>query len=414
MRILYITQYFPPEIGAGASRSSAMVKTLCQHLHKVTILSEIPSYPTGIVPSKYRRRLWVHEKQKNLDIIRVWSIPVDYRSFFTRMLNYFSFMICGTFSTLFFPDYDIIYTTSPPPSTGIIAYIFNSLRGGKLVFEVRDLWPEAAITIGNLKNPLFKKLALLWENFMYRKSHKIVALSNGISENLVKKGISQDKISVIPNGADIKDCNPLDCIKLRKKLHLEDKFVVIFAGLFGLISKIEILIEVAKELQTEKNIQFLFLGEGIKKQDMVTKVKRYGLGNVLFIPPLTEEEMSLYLSISDVGIAMFHKDDFWKWRIPAKIFNYMGCGIPVILSGKGESADIIRKIEAGIVVEPENIRLLCKAILTLFKDRNMAQELGKNGKHYVTHYCSKLLQAQKLEKTLISIIQKPDINEKKN
>lgn len=400
MKILYISQYFPPDIGAGASRAYEMVRYLSEKGHRITVLTQIPNYPTGKIPQHYRRKIYLNEKKGDIDVLRVWAYPTNHNYFLTRMLTYISFMTNAFIAGLTLKKRDIIYATSPTPLTSITAYLISRLKGGIFIFEVRDLWPEVAFLVGQLNNRFLRKMALWWESFTYHKAHRIVTVTQGMSRELKERGISNSKISTIENGVNIDLFKPVQNNSLREKYGLDGKFVIVFSGIIGLISSVDTILETADILKSNENILFLFLGDGIKKKDLSLKIREQGLKNVVFKNPIPENELCGLLNCCNVGVEVLRKDRRWNWRIPVKIFNYMGCELPVILGGHGETERIFRESNGGILVNPENPSQLSDAILKLYSNSELCKQLGRNGRDYVVQHYSRRKKAEMLEKML--------------
>jgi glycosyltransferase involved in cell wall biosynthesis len=244
MRILYLSQYFPPEIGATQTRAYEMARGLVQAGHNVTIIAEVPNHPTGVIPRAYQGKFYERTNEDGIDVIRVWVKTSPVKGFRGRMAFYLSYMFMAVLVGLFLTrkKYDVIYATSPPLFVGAAALIISYLRFTPLVFEVRDLWPESAVALGELRNPLFIGLAEKLEWCCYRHSRRVVVVTEGIRRHLLGRGMVSDRLELIPNGArtDLFTPGPIDQ-DLRKQLGInENTFVVVYTGLHGLIHGMEI------------------------------------------------------------------------------------------------------------------------------------------------------------------------------
>ncbi len=204
MRILYLSQYFPPEIGATQTRAYEMATGLIRAGHQVTMLTEAPNHPAGIIHPAYRGRFWVRENLNDIDVIRVWVKTSPVKTFRNRMAFYLSYMFNAILAGLFLAQgrYDVIYATSPPLFVGIAGVILSFLRRTPLVFEVRDLWPESAVALGELENPRAIKLATQLEQACYRQARAIVLTTQEMKDHLAHRGIPQEKMYIIRNGAN--------------------------------------------------------------------------------------------------------------------------------------------------------------------------------------------------------------------
>jgi glycosyltransferase involved in cell wall biosynthesis len=403
MRILYLTQYYPPEIGAGASRAYEMSMSLAGFGHSVTVLTEFPSYSSGAIPPKYRGKLFVVERVKGVTVVRVWTYPTDRASMLERLLNYVSFMLMSIVYGLRLGEFDLIYATTPTPFTGLSAFLISFVKRVKFVYEVRDLWPEYAVELGVLKNPLAVKVGMGIGQFCYSRARLLIPVTQGICSDLVQRGFGQ-KAVVVRNGVNTELFRRGS--DLRERLGLEGKFVAVFAGVLGITGAVESLLESARILsgRGHDDICFLFVGGGIRKQRLVQKSKEYGLNNVVFLEPQPEDRLPFYLNSADVGIATLRDARFARGAIPTKMLTYMACELPVILGIQGEAEEIIRDAQAGIAVEPENPEQLSTAILKLYSDKQLATEMGKRGRAFVVERFSRKDQARVLERNLLEML----------
>jgi glycosyltransferase involved in cell wall biosynthesis len=404
VNILYITQYFPPETGAGASRANEMATHLSKRGHRVVVLTSFPSYLTGVIPSQYRRKLYYRDKLNDIDIIRVWTYPSLHHSVLSRILNYLSFCFSAIIAGLFIGKKDIVYASSPPLLVGLAGSLISFCKSSKFIFEIRDIWPDAAIIIGELKNKLIIKVAKTLEKICYARANVLVPVSKGIYVYLNDRSIPSSKLNLIENGVNPEVYYPQYHYNIRKHLNLNDKFLVLYAGLHGLIAGMDTLIETARVLQKQEDIFFLFIGDGIEKTRMISKANEYSLSNIKFLNSFQENDLSQYIASTDVGVATVKKEEFLSYAVPAKMFTYMACGRPVILGAWGDPEEILKKADAGICVEPEDPDALANAILELYKNRELCEKYGKNGRSFVVEHYTRRMQADKLEKVLKGLI----------
>lgn len=403
MRILYLSQYFPPEIGATQTRAYEMALGLIQSGHQVTVLTEVPNHPEGIIRQGYRGRLWMRDRLNGIDVIRVWVKTSPAKNLSTRLAFYLSYMVNATVAGLALASghYDVVYTTSPPLLVGGAGLALSILRRLPFVFEVRDLWPESAVELGELNNRWAIRMAEGMERICYRRSARIVAVTRGIYNRLHGRGVPEKKLTWIPNGANIELYQPRPKDReIGERLGLEGKFVVIYAGLHGLIHGMDAIIDCARMLRGRNDIVFLLVGGGVRKRDLISLAQDYGLGNVIFLPEQPESELARYLSCADLGLATTKKLALCEGTLPVKMFSYMACGLPVLLAACGEAKGVLEEARAGIVVEPENPLQLCEAILQLNENPALRQEYGRNGRDFVVRNFSRKDLAIRLEKVL--------------
>ncbi|HDL18152.1 MAG TPA: glycosyltransferase WbuB, partial [Bacteroidetes bacterium] len=299
MNILYISQYFPPEIGATQVRAKENVLHLRELGHSVTVLTEMPNHPQGIIHPRYRRKLMVREKWQGIPVLRVWVFTRPEKNFLTRILFYLSFMLMGMAAGSIFlrQRYQIVYATSPPIFVGLVGWYLSRLRGGKFIFEVRDLWPKSAVDLGELTNKAVIKMAERLESFYYRKAVLNVTVTRGIFDYIAAQ-VGEKKLFFLPNGANTRIFSPDFPVPTRLRERFKDKFVVSYTGIIGLIHGVETVIRAAERLQSVPDILFLIIGDGVKKNEVVQLANERGLQNVIFMDAMQEEELTPYILIS--------------------------------------------------------------------------------------------------------------------
>ncbi len=407
MKILYLSQYFPPEIGATQTRAYEMALNLVNSGHYVTVMTEIPNHPLGIVFDGYKKKFFMREYVDGIEVIRSWVYTNPVKNFSTRTLFYASYMVSSVINSMFLrKDYDLLFATSPPLFVGLAGLIISRIKKIPFVFEVRDLWPESAVTLGELRNPYAISLSQAIARMLYRNSVKIVAVTKGIYSYLgASLKIPKEKLVLIPNGANVDLYKPAERHReLLRKVNIKDSdFVVLYAGLHGLIHGLESVIDAAYILK-DKGVSFLFIGDGVKKAEIMKRASLYSLTNVVFLSSISEKSLPLYVQSCDVGIATTIKNDFCKGTIPVKMFSYMACAKPVLLCADGEARDIINESKAGICVEPENPKAIADAILFLKENPALCKEMGSRGRKYVEKYYSRKELAKRLEKVFLEVV----------
>ena len=399
MRILYLTQYFPPEIGATQTRAYEMAQGLKRAGHEVTILTEFPNHPTGIIPPEYDGQWTSRQTLDGLDVLRVWVKTSPQKNFKSRMAFYLSYMLMAAWAgiALLRGKYDAIYATSPPLFVGGSALAISYLRRIPLFFEVRDLWPESAVQLGELNNKTALKLATWLEEACYRRARHIVVVTGGFKQNLVARGLPAAKISVIPNGANTDLFQPVPpSPALREALGIPaEQFVVAYTGLHGLAHGLETVLQAADLLREEADITFLFVGDGPRKPALQVLADELNLPNVIFHTAVAEHDLPAYVSVADVGLDVRRKIGISNMTLPVKMFSYMACERPVLLAIEGEAIAVINEAQAGIVVPPEDAPALAEAVLQLRDYPLEREKYRQNGRAYVMqHFSRQKLAAQ--------------------
>ena len=404
MRILYLSQYFPPEAGATQTRAYEMSSNLVHFGHNVTVITEFPNHPSGIMKPEYRGKLFQRKNENGIHVIRIWVKASPNKTFFNRILFYFSYMINATLAGLFLTrgHYDLIFATSPPLFVGAVALILNRLKRIPFVFEVRDLWPESAIALGEISNKRLISWLTWLEEKCYNQANKIVVVTNGIREVLLKRGINSRKIALIPNGANVEmfQYRPDARIRIRQELKLENKFVAIYAGIFGIAQGLDVIVKAGEILANQKDIHFILIGDGPKRkaiEDLITKRK---IGNITMLPEQPRSIIPDYLSTSDAAIIPLRNIDLFKGALPSKMFDAWACERPIILSVPGEAKSLLEKSGGGIFIPPENPTELANAILKLKNSPTECKKMGKMGREFTRSHFSRRELAKLLTQTL--------------
>lgn len=408
MKILFITQYFHPEVGAASTRITDLAKELLALGHRVTVITEFPNYPTGTLAKEYRWRFYKWEKLGRLRILRTFVIVSKRSNFFQRMSLYLSFMCSSILGGLLVPRFDVVIATSPPLFVGLCGYIVGRLRGAKFVFDVRDLWPESAVVLGELKNRWARRLAERLERVLYRKADRITVVVPGFRSKIEARSGQMNKVEEITNGVDAEVFVPdVRADPHRKKWDLEDKFVVLFSGNHGLAQGLSSVMEAAELLMDYRDIVFLFVGEGVEKDALLRRKIERSLDRTIFLEAQPHSRMPSIISLSDVCLVPLKKNDLFRNALPSKMFEYMACGRPIVLSIQGEAEILIREANAGIAVEPENAEVIAEAVLKLYRDESLRRTLGRNGRIYVAQKFSRKQIARKLEGLLTGLCDRP-------
>ncbi len=404
MKILFITQYFHPEVGAASTRITDLANALAEMGHCVTVVAEFPNYPTGTLTKEYKWRLHRWEKLGPLHILRTFVIVSKRTNFFQRMALYISFMCSSILGGLLVPRFEVVIATSPPLFVGLCGYIVGRLRGAKFVFDVRDLWPESAVVLGELENRWARRLAERLERMLYRKADRIAVVVPGFRSKVEGRSGQKNKIEEITNGVDAEVFVPDVRADLhRKGWNLEDKFVVLFSGNHGLAQGLSSVMEVAELLRDYRDIVFLFVGEGVEKEALLRRKQERNLDRTIFLEAQPHSRMPSIIGMSDVCLVPLKKNDLFRNALPSKMFEYMACGRPVVLSVRGEAEILMREAKAGVSVEPENAAEIAEAILKLYRDESFRHALGRNGRDYVVQKFSRKQIAKKLEALLTAL-----------
>jgi glycosyltransferase involved in cell wall biosynthesis len=369
---------------------SARVYELSRHWAKrgfnVTVLTGFPHHPTGKIPHEYRQHFFKRDKIDKINVVRTYVFPTANKGFIKRIYSYMSFMISSVLlGSWTVGNFDVIIATSPQFFVAVAGYFISKMKNRPFILEIRDLWPESIVQLGQLKNKTIIKLLEFVEVFLYNKSSAIVVVAESSIPLLNRKGISSLKIKVIKNGVDINLFNPNKVSKnLKEKLGLRDKFIVSYIGTHGLSHALDKVLESAKILQGKHNIHFLLIGEGAEKSKLIKLARRMQLNNVSFIDQIDKHELPFYYSLSDVVLVTLRKLDLFQCVIPSKVFEIMAMAKPILSTVDGEARNlVVDQAESGIFVESENPQAMATEIIKLSLNMKECLRLGKNGYDFV-------------------------------
>ena len=401
MKILYLSQYFPPEMGAPAARAAELARYWVQDGHEVTVLTGFPNHPTGVLSAEYRskmRRLVMRENVDGVNIVRTWLFPFPNRKAYERVLNYSSFCASASTTGIFMSRPDILIATSPQLLVGLSGWWLARTKGVPFVFEVRDLWPEslAAVGMGNPDSLLNRSLGSV-ARFLYKRSEHIVVVTPAFKEYLIQNWrLSPEKISIVENGVESDLFSPrVSNAELRRELGAEGKFVVGYIGTMGMAHGLETVVAAATELQrTAPHVLFLMVGEGSDKERVFNLARSQGLSNMRFVGQQPREKIPDFISVSDACLVLLKKSELFKTVIPTKMLEFMSCALPVILGVDGQARKIMDQAGAGVYVEPENAAALVQVIAQLGANPVLRETLGRNGRRHIIEHFSRQQKAK--------------------
>jgi colanic acid biosynthesis glycosyl transferase WcaI len=414
MKILYVSQYFPPEMGAPAARAAELSTHWARQGHDVTVLTGFPNHPTGVVPSEYRdrfRRLVIREQSNGVNVVRTWLLPFPNGKAYERMLNYASFCASAASTGLFLSRPDVVIATSPQLLVGLSGWWLSRWKRVPFVFEVRDLWPESLAAVGmGAENSVLHGLLSRIAGFLYRQCDRLVVVAPAFEDYLVEHWhVPREKISVIENGVETRLFAPEATTHVRGELGADEKFVVSYIGTMGMAHGLETILEAAASLRDRRpEILFLVVGEGAEKVRITALARERGLNNVRFIGQQLREKVPAYICASDACLVLLKKNELFKTVIPTKMLEFMSCARPVILGVDGQARAILDEAKGGLSIEPENAEALADAVCYLAANREIAHELGRNGREHIVRNFSRRYTAEKYIRVLEHMLHLPE------
>jgi len=363
MHILFLTDNFPPETNAPATRTWEHARRWVRAGHRVTVVTGAPNFPRGIVHEGYANRWFAREELDGIQVIRVKTYISANSGTLRRMLDYLSFMVMGFLGALVPRKPDLVVATSPQFFTAVAGWAVAAVRRKRFVFELRDLWPASIAAVGAMQESRYLRNMERVELFLYRRAWRIVAVTSAFKRDLIARGIDGDKIAVVTNGVDLETYAPRERDDvLARRYGVEGRFVVGYLGTHGMAHALENVLDAAEQLREREDIHFLFVGDGAAKAQLVREAERRGLSNVSFHPSVAKHEMPGLWSLCDAALVHLKNTPVFETVIPSKIFEALGSGCPVLFAGPaGEASCIVDDAECGVCVPAEDARALAAA-----------------------------------------------------
>jgi glycosyltransferase involved in cell wall biosynthesis len=409
MNVLILTEAFPPEIRSASHLLYELAESLAAKGYKVTVVTRFPKDYINKIDKKYTGKLFFYEKMGEIKVIRLNSFSFLRHIPLVRGLSQFILSSLLVIGGLFSGKQDIVFTYSPPLPLGISTYLLGKIKKAPFIFNAQDIFPQSVIDLGLLRNRTLIKISELMERFIYKKASYVTVHSAGNRENIISKNINPEKVVVIHNWVDtdlikpVKDHNN----SFKRKNKLTNKFVVSFAGTMGFAQGLDIIVDCAEILKSYKNILFLLVGDGIKKDGLINKAKDRQLNNIKFLPPQPKKVYPFILYTSDICLVTLDKKVLTP-AVPAKLPNIMASGCPVVASMnlKGDAPKIIRNAKCGYCVEADDARGFSDAILELYNNPVLRDNMGRNGRAYAVKYFSRQACVSEYEKLFLKAYKK--------
>jgi glycosyltransferase involved in cell wall biosynthesis len=412
LKILYISQYFPPEMGAPSARVSELARHWVAAGHEVTVLTGFPNHPDGVVRPDYRERFWrgfCREDFHGVKVLRTFLLPFPNRKPYERILNYTSFCISAAMAGSFVGCPDVVIATSPQLLVGLSGWWASRVKKVPFVLEVRDLWPESLVGtgVGQETSLMYRSIGKV-ASFLYRRADSIVVVTPSFRDHLVRAwNVEPEKIDVVQNGVETALFSPQESAsEIRAQLGLASKFVVSYIGTLGLAHGLETLVAAAERLQTvAPQVLFMLVGEGADRERILSLAQSKQLTNLVFVPQQPREKIPAYISASDACVVMLKDKEVFETVIPTKMLEFMSCARPVILAVRGQAKRVLEAAGGGICIEPDNPQALCSAILQLQQSPALCAEMGKYGRNYIVRELSREKTAMQYLSTLKALVE---------
>lgn len=385
MRLLFISNYFPPEVNAPATRLYEHAKHWVKE-GEVDVIAAVPNFPEGVVYEGYENRF----TQGEVDGIRLTRVPMyiaENKGTLQRTASYISFMLSAIwYSRKVKGRPDVVVASSPQFFSGLAGYVISRLKRAPFVLEVRDLWPDSIVAVGAMRRNLIIRFFEVLERFLYRKADHIIVVTNSFKRIIADKGICEQKITVLKNGADLEAFSrPLDeqvLSDIRRRYDLDGKFVASYIGTIGMAHRADIMLEAAEQC-SDPEIVFMVMGAGAERESLAARQAKLQLSNFRLIEKQPKSLVPYFLELTDACVVHLRDSPLFRTVIPSKIFEAMVARRPIVLGIRGETAEIVEEAGAGICVEPEDAAAVVEAVARLRRNRDEYRSMADSGFKYV-------------------------------
>jgi glycosyltransferase involved in cell wall biosynthesis len=383
MHLLLIHQIFLSDRDAGGTRHFEFGRHCVQAGHQVTVVASDVSYLDGKAIGT-----GTHETLSGIRILRAHMLRAIHRSFFWRVIAFLSFMVNSVRVAIKVRRVDLVMGTSPPLFQAASAWLVSALRRKPFLLEIRDLWPDFAIEMGVLKNPVLIWLSRRLERFLYWRADHILVNSPAYRDYLISRKIDRNKITLIPNGVDPDMFDPDEQGQaIRAELGLHDRFVVTYTGAVGPANDIPALVRAAERLKGDDTIRFLIVGDGKDRPRVEKMIVEKGLRNIIMVGPRPKAQMKQVLGASDACTATLLNIPMFSTTYPNKVFDYMAAGRPIVLGIDGVIRQVVEDAQAGIFAPPGDDAAIAEAVRQLKADPHQARKMGRRGRaHIIAHF----------------------------
>lgn len=390
MRVLILSQYYHPE---PIPKPVELAHALREVGDDVTVITGFPDYPSGVLYPGYRLSLFRREQIDGIRVFRTFEYPYHGTRAIGRFANYMSFMLSAPLGALRGPPADVMYVWHPPLTVGVAAWMIARLRGVPFVYDVQDIWPEAAVLSGLLKPGLVVRCLSWLERFVYRRADHILVVTEGARQNLISKGVAADKVTAVPHWFEpaLFDSEQTDRAQTRREFGWDGKFVAVFAGNLGLVQGLETIVRAAERLREDPRIRVAFVGDGADRARIVGLVASLKLeASVQFVERQPMERMPAIMAAADALLVHLKWSELSNYVIPTKTLAYLASGKPIVMAMHGAAADLVRDAKCGCLVSPEDPAALAEGIRKLAAAPVAERErMGLAGRDYLRQHLAR-------------------------
>lgn len=405
MKIAVYSHYFSPEIGAPSARLREMGREWATRGHSVDVVTCFPNHPTGKIYPGYRGGAYASETIDGMTVHRQWTYITPNRGFLKKTLGHISFLPSSLLiSERHVPPADVYIGSSPTFFAAMGAAGAAARHTAPFIMEVRDLWPAIFVELGVLKNRTMIAALERLELSLYRKATRVVTVTESFRTNLIERGVPEQKVVTITNGADTNFWEAGDKDGARKLLGLGDRFIVLYIGAHGISQGLGSLLDAAARLREHQDVEFVFVGEGAVKEELQKQAAAEGLSNVRFFPPAEKDRVRDFYTACDVAVVPLRNIPLFETFLPSKLFEIMAMSRPIIGALAGEAASILDASEGGVIVTPEDGEGIASAVLSLKADSSFRMKLGESGRRFVKEKYSRSALAALYESTILDAV----------
>jgi glycosyltransferase involved in cell wall biosynthesis len=397
VRVVLLTHYFHPEVGAPQTRLLELAGALSERGHDVTVVTGFPNYPDGVIQSAYRGRRFQVERLGELRVVRTLVYPAPNQGVGRRLLNHLSFALSSIVGAARAERADVVIVETPPLFTAAAGVAVAALKRAPLLLNVADLWPDAAIQFGALRHPTVIRAARALERFAYRHAAVIAVPTPGLERTLLERGYRAEQLIVVPHGVDPARF-PLDtdASPVRGR--------VVYCGTIGMGQSVGTLIDAARMLErADGGHEFIIAGDGAERADLEERARRLGLRSVTFAGRLPRTELPELLASADVTVATQRDLPLLAEALSTKVLEYMAAARPVVAAASGWTAEVVTRAGAGVVCAPEQPAALAEALAQVTADPERARLMGRNGRRYVEANLTREVAVERLDRALASL-----------
>ena len=408
MRVIVLSQHYPPESGGAQNRIHSLVAALISGGHDVVVITAVPNHPDGVVHSGYRGRARFVEMRDGARVVYVWMFTSSTGGALSRVVGYGSYVAMSFVASLSERGpVDVVLGSSPPLTVGIAAWLVARTKRAPYVFDVRDLWPDVAIAMGELRGRFAIRLTRGIERFIYRRAAAITAVTKAFVDVIAGRTDRRKTVMLVRNGSSLVGvASENRAVPLRQEVASDGELLVGYVGQLGLAQSLDHVLDAAETLQDDDvACHFVFVGSGPREAHLRQEVERRGMRNVSMIGRVPQGEAVAWMQACDVLLATLAPDPVYESFVPSKIYDAMALGRPVLLSVPGESRSIVEDAGAGWYYEPGDAHSLVDLVRSLVDHPDVIPPAGEAGRRYAARNVDRAEQGERMERLLVEVAQ---------